>query len=182
VSGTLKLTPTESIEVRSSTPEALEVEASYGQAKGPPPKHYHPNQEERFEVLSGSVRARVGESDRILNAGDELVIPRGVPHQMWNPSAEPARVAWQTRPRGRTEQWFTAIDSLHRQGCVGRNGMPGPLAFGALLSEYRDVFRLAVRPEAVVGGAVALLGMLGRARGYRPDELGRRGSGETQGR
>jgi hypothetical protein len=87
---------------------------------------------------------------------------------MWNPGSEPARVRWQTRPRGRTEQWFRSVDALHREGKVGRNGMPGPLAFGALLSEYDDVLRLAVGPGPLVQGAITLLGALGRARGYRP--------------
>jgi hypothetical protein len=45
--------------------------------------------------------------------------------------------------------------------------MPGPLAFGALLSEYDDVFRLA-GPRPLVKGAVTVLGALGRLRGYEP--------------
>jgi hypothetical protein len=53
--------------------------------------------------------------------------------------------------------------------------MPGPLAFGAMLTEYSDVFRLAVGPDPVVRGALAVLGAVGRARGYRPVELGARG-------
>ena len=79
-----------------------------------------------------------------------------------------ARVLWQTRPGGRTESWFAAIDALRREGRVGRNGMPGPLAFAALLTEYDDVFRLAVGPEPLVRGALAALAPLGRMRGYGP--------------
>ena len=44
--------------------------------------------------------------------------------------------------------------------------MPGPLAFGVLLTEYRDVFRLAVAPDAILRPALAALGAVGRARGY----------------
>jgi hypothetical protein len=43
--------------------------------------------------------------------------------------------------------------------------MPGPLAFGVLLTEYRDVFRLA-GPDVVLRPALGLLGALGRMRGY----------------
>jgi hypothetical protein len=46
--------------------------------------------------------------------------------------------------------------------------MPGPLAFGVLLTEYRDTFRLAAGPEPLVRGALAVLALLGRLRGYRP--------------
>jgi hypothetical protein len=45
--------------------------------------------------------------------------------------------------------------------------MPGPLAFGVLLTEYRDVFRLA-GPDRLLRPALALLGEIGRRRGYRP--------------
>jgi hypothetical protein len=37
-----------------------------------------------------------------------------------------------------------------------------------MLTEYRDVFRLAARPRPLVRGALALLGVIGRLRGYRP--------------
>jgi hypothetical protein len=46
--------------------------------------------------------------------------------------------------------------------------MPGPLAFGVLMKEYGDVFRLAVGPEPLMGPLVSVLGAVGRARGYRP--------------
>jgi hypothetical protein len=86
---------------------------------------------------------------------------------MWNPNDAPARVRWQTRPAGRTEQWFRSIDRLHEEGRVGKNGMPGPLAFGTYLSEFRDVFRLA-GPDLVTRPLISVLGAIGRARGYRP--------------
>lgn len=85
---------------------------------------------------------------------------------MWNPGAEPVRAVWQTRPRGRTEEWFGAIDRLHREGRVGGNGMPGPLAFAVLLTEYDDVFRLAVPAQPLVRAALSGLAVVGRARGY----------------
>jgi mannose-6-phosphate isomerase-like protein (cupin superfamily) len=162
---TLKLTPTESVEIRASSEEALEVEATYGTGAKPPPKHFHPSQDEHFEVLSGSIQVRVEGQERPLAAGEGIDIPRGAVHQVWNPSPEPARVAWRTSPGGRTEQWFRAIDRLHREGRTGTDGMPGPLAFGVLLAEYRDVFRLA-GPDWLLRPALAALGLLGRARGY----------------
>jgi len=45
MSDTLKLTPTESVTVRRSDPELLEVEATYGSAGKQPPKHFHPEQD-----------------------------------------------------------------------------------------------------------------------------------------
>jgi len=163
----LKLTPSESVTIKTSTPGPLEVEGEYGPGGGAPPAHFHPSQDEHFEVIEGTLRVRVDGDERELSQGQTLDIPRGTKHQMWNPHVEPARVLWRTSPAGRTEQWFRSIDRLHRGGRVGKNGMPGPLAFGALLSEFGDVFRLAVGPQVVIRPLVSVLGVAGRARGYR---------------
>ncbi len=165
---TLTITPTESVTIRESTPERFEVEALWGPSGDPPPKHFHPDQEEHFEVLEGELRVRVDGIEQTLAPGDEIDTPRRAVHQMWNPGREPARAVWRTSPPGRTEEWFRAIDRLHREGRVGSNGMPGPLAFGALLTEYRDVFRLAVAPDIVLRPVLAALAIPGRARGYLP--------------
>jgi quercetin dioxygenase-like cupin family protein len=164
----LKITPTESIEVHHSDAERLTVQVTYAAAGGPPPAHYHPVQDERFEVLSGELHVRVDGEKRVLAPGDSLDIPRGVVHQMWNPGDEPARAIWETTPGGRTLDWFRTIDALHREGRVAKNGMPGPLAFAVLLTEYDDVFRLAVRPQPAIRVALAALAVIGRLRGYSP--------------
>lgn len=162
---TLKITPTESIEILSSDHEALLLEATYLPGK-PPPKHFHPEQDEHFEVLEGEVRVELAGEERGYSAGEEFDVPRGTVHTFWNPGSGPARVRWRTSPGGRTEQWFRAINRIQVEGRVGKDGMPGPLAFGVLLTEYRDVFRLA-GPDRLLRPALALLGEIGRRRGYR---------------
>lgn len=167
---TLKLTPSESVTIRESSPELLEVEGVYGPHGEAPPPHFHPAQNEHFEVLEGVLRTKIGGTERDLIAGDQVDISRETEHQMWNPGGETARVRWQIRPAGRTEQWFEAIDRLHREGRVGRKGIPGPLAFGVLLSEYDDVFRLGLKPQILIRSLLGALGAVGRLRGgYLPD-------------
>jgi quercetin dioxygenase-like cupin family protein len=165
---TLMLTPKESLTIRESSPDLLEVEVTYGGHGDPPPAHLHPGQDEVFEVLAGEIHARIDGEEHAYGPGDRFEIPRGTAHQMWNAGAEPARALWRTSPAGRTHEWFAALDGLQRSGRVGKNGMPGPLAMGALLTQYRDVFQLAARPRALVRGVLALLGAVGRMRGYRP--------------
>ncbi len=162
----LKLTPHESVLVRRSVPSLLEVEATYAPGGAPPPAHLHPSQSERFEVLEGILRTQVEGEDRELRAGDTLEVPQGASHRMWNPSEGPARVRWETVPRGRTEEWFERLDALQREGRVGRDGMPSPLAFGVYLTEYSDTIELAARPRCLVRGLLRLLGEVGRRRGY----------------
>ena len=168
---TFKLTPHESVTVRDHSLEALEVEGTWGPGGRPPPKHFHPNQAERFELLDGTLWARVDGQEHRLSPGNVLEVPRGEVHQMWNAAEVPARAVWRTAPAGRTYEWFAALDGLLRSDRVGRNGMPSPLAFGAYLTEYSDVIRLA-GPQPLVGGALRLLGEIGRRRGYRPPSAG----------
>lgn len=146
---TLKLTPTETIEVVSHSPEALEVRVSYPDAGKAPPKHFHPAQDERFEVLEGKLRTVIDGTERDYGAGETIEIPRGVVHQMWNEAGPPVTAVWRTTPAGRTLEWFRAIDAVNRKG-----DRPNPLDLIALLPSFEDTFRLAVGPAPVVRAAV----------------------------
>jgi mannose-6-phosphate isomerase-like protein (cupin superfamily) len=163
----LRLTGSETVTIRESSPQLLEVEGNWDGGSKPPPAHYHPDQDEHLELLEGRLKLKVKGEEHELGPGAKVDIPSGTPHQMWNPYDAPARATWQTRPALRTEDWFRAIDRLHREGRVGKNGMPGPLAFGVFLSEYRDVFRLASPPDVVARPLLGVLGLLGVMRGYR---------------
>ncbi len=165
---TLRLTPHETVTVRRSSADLLEVEGDWGPGGKPPPPHYHPSQDEHLEVLDGALTVKLGGEEFDLGPGQMLDIPRGSHHQIWNRGEVPARARWETRPALRTEEWFRSIDRLIQSGRVGRNGMPGPLAFGVYLTEYRDVFRLAVARDLVTRPLLAGLGLAGRVRGYRP--------------
>ena len=44
------------------------------------PEHVHPHQEERHEILSGTLRGRVGGQERDYGVGERVVGPAGVPH------------------------------------------------------------------------------------------------------
>jgi quercetin dioxygenase-like cupin family protein len=162
----LRLTPRESVRVLESTPERLVLAAGYEPGGEPPPPHSHPAQAEHFEVLSGRLRVKVDGEERTIAAPGTLDVPAGAVHQMWNAGDERASVRWEVAPRGRSEEWFRAVDSLYREGRVGSNGEPGLLAFSVLLTEYRDVFRLGLGPDALTRPLLAGLAVLGRARGY----------------
>jgi mannose-6-phosphate isomerase-like protein (cupin superfamily) len=164
----LRLTPGETVTIRSSSPELLEVEGRWAAGGKPPPAHYHPDQDEHFEVLEGTLTAKLDGEQRDIGVGETLDVPRRTAHQIWNRVDVDTRAIWQTRPALRTEDWFRSIDRLFREGRVGKNGMPGPLAFGVFLSEYRDVFRLASPPDLIARPLLVVLGLFGRARGYRP--------------
>jgi quercetin dioxygenase-like cupin family protein len=161
------LTRSESVTVREHTPEALVVEAEYAPQGSPPPPHFHPRQDEHFEVTAGTLRAVVDGKPHTLHAGEVLDIPRGAVHQLWNPGDTPTHVTWHTRPAGRTQEWFMGLDTAHREAQAGRKSAPGLLTIAMLLTAYRDTFRLAQRPRFLVGAVMRGLAALGHLRGRR---------------
>jgi quercetin dioxygenase-like cupin family protein len=96
------------LEILSRDPELLVMEQSYEAGAEPPPPHYHPSQDEHFEVLEGSIALRVGHEHRTVAAGESFDIPRGTVHTM-GPAGGPARVRWEVRPALRTEAFLTEM-------------------------------------------------------------------------
>jgi quercetin dioxygenase-like cupin family protein len=156
----LRLTPTETVTVRERTPDALVVDARYAPGGDPPPSHLHPHQDERFVVTSGLLNVRVGTTERVIGPGEILEIRRGVAHAMWNGGTTPAEVRWETRPAGRTEAWWAALQGASREG-----EMPGLLALARPLREYGDVFVLAVAPRWVLRPGLAVVAAIARLAG-----------------
>ena len=87
--------------------EVLEMEATYSGTGQLPPEHLHPRQDERFEVLEGTIRAIVGGAERRYEVGEAFEVPAGTPHQMT--ADEPARVRWEVRPALRTAEFFERL-------------------------------------------------------------------------
>ena len=145
----------------------LEVESVYTKpTPSRPPVHYHPAQEERFEVLSGELRVQVSGEARTLREGEILVIPSGTTHEMWA-ETEGVRVNWQTRPALKTETFFETVWGLSRDGRTGNNGTPNLLQVVVIAQAYAGEFRLARPPWPVQRILFAVLAPLGRLLGYR---------------
>jgi mannose-6-phosphate isomerase-like protein (cupin superfamily) len=164
----LQITPGEALDVVEHTPDVLVLEATYAPHGSAPPAHYHPAQDEHFEILEGSLRVEVDGVERALIAGETIDIPRGTTHRMWNPNEERARARWETRPAGRTEDWFRALAGLQSTDGVDANGKPKVLPFAALAHEFRDTFRLAALPAPIARIAVGALARIARATGRAP--------------
>lgn len=137
----LRLTPHEVVEIVSVDAERLVVHATYAPGGERPPAHQHPNQDEHFEVLAGSLRVEAGGEVRTYGEGESFDVPRGTAHRMANEGEVPAEVTWTTRPAGRTLDWFRALEAAQRR-TEGRK-LARVAAFLPLLFRFRDTFRLA---------------------------------------
>jgi quercetin dioxygenase-like cupin family protein len=63
-----------------------------------PPTHVHPNWEESFEVIEGSLEVCKDGEWSTWTPGGTAVVPPGVPHTLRNASDEPAKTITRIRP------------------------------------------------------------------------------------
>jgi mannose-6-phosphate isomerase-like protein (cupin superfamily) len=128
-----------------------------------PTDHVHPVQEERFEVLSGRVRVRLGREVRQLEAGQSIVLPKGTVHGLRNIGDDEARVLAEVRPALRMEELFERICALAQSGRVNRHGNPRALRAAIIADACRDIAYLPGVPVAVQKGGISILATLARA-------------------
>lgn len=71
-----------------------------------PPMHLHPEQHERFTVLSGHLAVRLGKTWSVLGPGQSVVVPPGVPHTLKNGGQAPAVITVELFPSRQMETFF----------------------------------------------------------------------------
>ena len=133
----------------------------------PAAPHVHPRQEERFEVLAGTLKVNVDGVETTLGPGDVTVVPPGTPHTWWNVGHDEAHVVADIRPAMRTEMFFETLFGLASDGKTDRKGLPKPLQLATLVTEFSDEVRLARPPVIVQRVLFVPLAALGRLAGYR---------------
>ena len=72
----------------------------------PPRDHIHAQQEERLEVVEGTVRCRVSGKEYVLERGRVMVIPPGTPHAVWNEDRQGSRSISEYRPAMNAQAMF----------------------------------------------------------------------------
>jgi quercetin dioxygenase-like cupin family protein len=130
-------------------------------------EHLHPKQEERIEVLSGTLRCRVGGHEQDVGLGQAVIVPAGTTHTLWNDSDEEAHALVEYRPALRMEILFETLFGLGRDGKTDEGGSPNLLQGAVMLKEFEDEYRLA-RPSLPVQEALlTVLAPVGRLLGYQ---------------
>ena len=115
-----------------------EIRATYAPESPLAVAHFHPAQDERFEVLEGELLFVVDGNERRVGAGETLDIPRGSVHQVRNPGTFPAVADWQTRPALRTGEFLEAAAAARATGDLD--------ALLEVVAAYDDVFVLGDQP------------------------------------
>src|ERR687896_1244196 len=107
--------------------ELLELELELAPDGRVPGAHVHPEQEERFHVLEGTMRFRLGLRTIVAEAGETVVVPAGRVHKFANAGDDTARVRVEVEPALDMEELLCTTAELAHQGKVLRSGLPKPL-------------------------------------------------------
>lgn len=87
----------------------MEVRLDHG---GWVPLHVHARQDETVEVLAGNLTVRVGGTERTLEVGDTVSVPRRKLHVVRNSGDGEARFLLEVRPARRMETFMRGLFSV----------------------------------------------------------------------
>jgi hypothetical protein len=114
-----------------------------------PIPHVHPIQTERFEVVAGLMRFRLGLRRRLAGPGDVVEVAPGVVHGFANAGDEEARVRVEVRPALAMEEMLAEVVAMAQAGRMTRRGLPRNLRDLAVLARTYD--REAHAPLLTIG-------------------------------
>lgn len=118
--------------------EVLELDDVWTRPGYRAPLHQHPVMEERWTVLAGTARFRIGGEERTVQAGETVVAAPGVPHCAWNPTGDPVRLRVELRPALRWERFAEELFALSAEAVAAGHTGPDPAAVRALVARYPD--------------------------------------------
>jgi mannose-6-phosphate isomerase-like protein (cupin superfamily) len=130
--------------------------------------HLHPAQEERFEVLRGSIGFRISGQQLVAGPGHRLTVHAGTPHRFWNAGDEGARLVSEIRPALQFEQLVSTLFALATDAKATRNGAPSIFHLAVVAQAHFDTARRPAPPLAIQRVGLAVAAPLGRLLGYAP--------------
>lgn len=130
-----------------------------------PTGHVHRHQVERFTVLRGRLRFRMGWRTVVVHVGQSVTVPAGAAHWFGNPGPGAATARVEVQPALRTEDLLRASARLGPAG--GRFGvrLPSPGDLARLLLEFRREVSVPHVPAVVTDPALRLIDRLTTRRG-----------------
>ena len=128
--------------------------------------HVHPSQEERFEVLRGSVGFKIGRKKLVAGPGQRVTVPARTAHKFWNAGDDEAHFVCEVRPALQFESLLETMFALAGDGKTNRKGLPNPLRLAVIANAHFDTVQLPFPPALLQRIALALGAPMGRLLGY----------------
>jgi quercetin dioxygenase-like cupin family protein len=139
-----------------------------------PAGHAHPTQRERFTVMEGSMRFRLGRRTILATPGDSVEIPPRTSHWFGNAGPSVAHARVEVRPALRMEEFFEATEEIGRAGHIPGTRLPRVSDLARVMLEFRQEVAAPYVPALVVRAVLAPFAWFGnrRARRQAADEPG----------
>jgi len=146
--------------------ERLEFELELSPDGRVPGAHVHPEQEERFHVLAGTMTFRLGLRRISASAGETVIVPAGRVHKFANGGSDVARARVEVLPALDMEELLCTTAELALEGKVLRSGMPKPLHLALFVRRFSREVRAPFPPAWLVRALMSPLAALATARGH----------------
>jgi mannose-6-phosphate isomerase-like protein (cupin superfamily) len=142
---------------RETADEWLQLELRAAPRWSAGPVHVHPKQEERIEVIAGTLASQLGGREKTCRPGEVVRVPAGAPHTIWNAGDSELVLLVEFRPALRMAEAFETAIGLGR---TRRTATPLRELVRVFLDTrgYRDEFRLVLPywvSDGIVAGAIA---------------------------
>lgn len=124
--------------------------------------HVHPYREERFKVISGSVRFRIGDREQILTPGQSVSGPPNIPHTWNSADGEEIHMLAELRPALHTDA--AAASFMHASSTQGKMSL---LQAAVIMSEFDGLAYPTKTRSMLMQGLVKVLAPIGRLFGYK---------------
>ncbi len=126
------------------------------------PAHFHPQQEERWSVLEGRVRFRLGAERRVIGPEvGEMVVAPGVIHGLESVNDQEARLHTLVSPAMRLQEFLEESAAAAEERLFTPRGLPrglrGARWAAGFLKRYRDETVMVSPPQPVQRLLFALL-------------------------
>ena len=145
--------------------EYLEIDLYLAPDGKVPGAHVHPKQEERFEVVAGTMEFRMGMRKIVAGPGDVVTVPAGRVHKFKNAGDEAAVARVTVTPALKMGELLETAVALAEEGRVTKSGMPKPLELALFVREYRDEVQGPFPPAVVQRATLAPLAWIAKRRG-----------------
>jgi quercetin dioxygenase-like cupin family protein len=127
------------------------------------PPHLHPVQEERWSVVDGRIRLRLGRSKRVIGPEDgEVVVRPGTVHGFTSVEDRDAHLRCHVVPALGLEEFLTESAAAAREGLFFRGGIPrsprGARWAAQFLKRHQEDVVMVFPPRFVQRAMIALLG------------------------
>jgi quercetin dioxygenase-like cupin family protein len=129
-----------------------------------PAGHVHPEQEERFTVVAGHMRFRLGRRTIVAGPGETIAITAGQAHWFGNSGTVASHARVEVRPALRMEEMFDATEAISLAGHFPGTRLPRLSDLASVLLEFRRELAVPHLPSFLVTALLSPLAWVARRR------------------